>query len=318
MTRYLVRRVMISVAMIIGTSMLIFGSLRILPGNPVLTRFGANSGVTAADIARIQRGLGFDHPLVVQYWNWIVGTLHGDFGKSYFSQFSVTTLIAQRIPPTLELTVGSILICLVVSVPAAVLSALRPGRGLDRVSSMFASFALALPAFVTGIMLLLVFAVHIKLLPAGGYAPLSKGVWANIRLMILPACTLAIAQIPLVFRFLRGQLVEELSASYVRTAQGKGAPRARVVVRHALRNALIPGLTMLGVVTGYALGGVVVVEYVFGMGGLGSLAVTAANERDYAVLQGVVLLVSATFIFVSMIVDLVSQSLDPRLRTQRL
>ncbi|HUZ40370.1 MAG TPA: ABC transporter permease [Acidimicrobiales bacterium] len=318
MTRYLVRRVIVSVVMIIGTSVLIFGALRILPGNPILTRFGANSGVTAADIAKIERQLGFDHPLVVQYWNWIAGVFHGNFGKSYFSQFSVTTLIAQRIPPTLELTVGSILICLLISVPAAILSAVRPGRSFDRVSSMFASFALALPAFVTGIMFLLIFSVHNRLLPAGGYAPLSKGVWPNIRLMILPACTLAIAQMPLVFRFLRGQLVEELSASYVRTAQGKGAPRMRVVVRHALRNALIPGLTMLGLVTGYALGGVVVVEYVFGMGGLGSLAVTAANQRDYAVLQGTVLLISTTFIIVSLVVDLTCQFLDPRLRTQPL
>lgn len=316
MTRYLVRRISISIAMIIGTSILIFGALRILPGNPVLTRFGANSGVTAADIAKIERQLGFDHPLVVQYWNWIIGVLHGNFGESYFSQFSVTTLIAQRIPPTLELTIGSILICLLVAVPVAILSAVRPGRSFDRVSGMFASIALALPAFVTGIVLLLIFSVHNKVLPAGGYASISRGLWPNIRLMILPACTLAIAQMPLVFRFLRSQLVEELSASYVRTAQGKGAPRARVVVRHALRNALIPGLTMLGLVTGYALGGVVIVEYVFGMGGLGSLAVTAANERDYAVLQGVVLLISATFIVVSLIVDLVCQFLDPRLRTQ--
>ena len=274
-------------------------------------------GVTAADIAKIEHQLGFDHPLVIQYWNWIVGVLHGNFGQSYFSQFSVTTLIAQRIPPTLELTIGSILICLVVSIPIAILSAVRPGRVFDRVSGMFSSFALALPTFVTGIMLLLIFSVHNKVLPAGGYASISKGLWPNIRLMILPACTLAIAQIPPVFRFLRGQLVEELSASYVRTAQGKGAPRTRVVVRHALRNALIPGLTMLGLVTGYALGGVVIVEYVFGMGGLGSLAVTAASDQDYAVLQGVVLLISTAFILVSLVVDLACQVLDPRLRTQQ-
>jgi peptide/nickel transport system permease protein len=298
--------------------MLIFGALRILPGNPVLTRFGASSGVTASDIARIAHQLGLDQPLPVQYWHWIVGVLHGNFGKSYFSQFSVTRLIAQRIPPTLELTVSSILICLIVSVPMAILSAVGRGRSFDRVSSMFASFALALPTFVTGIMLLLLLSVHYKLLPAGGYTPLSQGIWPNIRLMILPALTLAIAQIPLVFRFLRGQLIEELSASYVRTAQGKGAPRVRVVIRHALRNALIPGLTMLGLVTGYALGGVVVVEYVFGMGGLGSLAVQAASQRDYAVLQSTVLLISATFIFVSLVVDLACQFLDPRLRTKDL
>jgi peptide/nickel transport system permease protein len=298
--------------------MLIFVALRILPGNPVLTRFGANSGVTASDIARIEHRLGLDRPLVVQYWRWVVGILHGNFGKSYFSQFSVTTLIAQRIPPTLELTVASVLLCLVISVPAAILSAVHPGRGFDRLAGLFASFGLALPSFVTGILLLLLLSVHNKVLPAGGYAPLSDGIWPNVRLMILPASTLAIAQTPLVFRYLRGQLIEELSSSYVRTAQGKGSPRTRVVVRHALRNALIPGLTMLGLVIGYALGGVVVVEYVFSMGGLGSLAVEAANERDYAVLQGVVLLISATFIFVSLMVDLACQFLDPRLRTQHL
>jgi peptide/nickel transport system permease protein len=303
--------------MLVATSVIIFVVLRALPGNPVITRLGANSGVSPGEVARLRRQLGLDEPIAVQYWHWIAGAVRGNFGRSFFSQFSVTQLIAQRLPATLELTIASVLITLILAVPAAVLGAVRRGGLLDRLGALLSSFGIALPPFVSGIILLVVFGVHLRLLPSAGYVAISTNLGQNLRHMVLPALTLSIAQAPLVFRYLRTQLIEELSSAYARTAEGKGAPRRRVVFRHALRNALIPALTMLGLIVGYALGGVVVVEYVFGIGGLGSLAITSATERDYAVLQSIVLLVSATFITVSLLVDLAVQALDPRLRGAR-
>ncbi|WP_433675256.1 ABC transporter permease [Microbacterium gorillae] len=310
------RRVAISIAMLIATSLIIFIVLRLLPGDPVITRLGSTPGVDAAMIERLRQEAGLDAPVIQQYLTWIGGLVRGDFGQSYFNQFSVTELIGQRLPATLELTFLGILLAVIIALPLGVLASLRPLGVVDRIVTAFSTVGMALPQFLIGIALIIVFAVQTKVLPARGYTPFEEDPGENLVRMVLPALTLAIAASPLLIRYLRASMIEVLDSSYIRTATGKGQSRWGVVIGHGLRNALIPSLTMLGLIVGYTLGGVVIVEYVFGIPGLGSLAIDAVFKRDYAVLQSVVLLISAMFILTTLIVDLLYGVLDPRLRTK--
>jgi peptide/nickel transport system permease protein len=313
-TAFVLRRVAISILMLIATSVLIFVVLRLLPGDPVITRLGATAGSNPEAIERLRKDVGLDDSILHQYLAWVGGLLHGDFGRSYFSQFSVTDLIGRRLAPTLELTFLAITLSLVIAVPAGVLCSLRPGGAFDRVTTTVSTAGMALPQFLLGILLIAVVAVELQWLPARGYVPFADDPVENLRLMILPCLTLAFAAAPLILRFVRAAMIEQLGASYIRTAEGKGVPRRRVVVVHALRNALVPGLTMVGMIVGYTLGGVVIIEYVFGVPGLGSLVVESVFKRDYAILQSVVLLLSAMFIFTTLLVDVLYGVLDPRLR----
>jgi peptide/nickel transport system permease protein len=311
---FVIRRAATSVLLLVAASVLVFVILRLLPGDPIITRLGATAGANPEAIDQLRREAGLEDPILQQYWEWVRGVLTGDFGQSYFSQFSVTELIGRRIGATLELTAVSILFALLIAVPAAVFCALRRGSWFDRLVTTGSTIGMALPQFLLGIILILVFAVELRWLPARGYVPFVDDPAENVRRMVLPALTLAVAAAPLILRYLRASMIEVLDSSYIRTAEGKGVPHRRVVVAHALRNALIPGLTMLGMIVGYTLGGVVIVEYVFGIPGLGSLAVESVFKRDYAVLQSVVLLISALFIFTTLVVDLLYGVLDPRLR----
>ncbi len=315
MLGFVIRRAATSILMLVAASALVFAILRLLPGDPIITRLGATAGANPEAIDQLRREAGLDDPIVTQYLRWLGDIFTGDFGQSYFSQFSVTELIDRRIGPTLELTAVSIVFSLLIAVPLAVFCSLRRGSWLDRAVTTGSTVGLALPQFVLGILLILVFAVELQWLPARGYVPFNEDPAENVRRMILPALTLAIAAAPLILRYLRASMIEVLDSSYIRTAEGKGVPHRRVVIAHALRNALIPGLTMLGMVIGYTLGGVVIVEYVFGIPGLGSLAVESVFKRDYAVLQSVVLLICALFILTTLLVDVLTEFLDPRLRT---
>lgn len=303
--------------MLIATSLLIFTVLRLLPGDPIITRLGATPGIDAETIQRLREEAGLEAPLVEQYLTWVAGILRGDFGQSFFNQFSVTELIIMRLPATLQLTFTGILIAILIAVPAGVWASLRPLGVADRITTAFSTASIAMPQFIVGIVLILVFAVQLQWLPARGYVPLTESLSDNILRMILPAVTLGIAGAPLLLRYLRATMIEVLASPYIRTAIGKGQTGSGVIIKHALRNALIPTLTMLGLLLGYSLGGVVIIEYVFGIPGLGSLAIDAVFKRDYAVLQSVVLLVAGLFILVSLTVDLLYGVLDPRLRVGR-
>jgi peptide/nickel transport system permease protein len=316
MLKMIVRRVAVSIGMLIALSALIFVVLRLLPGDPVVTRLGATPGISEETLDRLRENAGLDDPIVVQYFHWVGGMLHGDFGTSYFNQFSVTELIGQRLPATLELTLIAMIFTVVLAVPAALLSARRPGGVLDRAVTTLSSAGMALPQFLVGVLLISIFAVRLRWLPSRGYTPISESLLDNLQGLILPSLTLAVAAAPLLVRFLRASLIEVLDTSYIRTAVGKGVPSRRVLMSHALSNALIPGLTMLGMIVGYTLGGVVIIEYIYGLPGLGSLAVDAVQKRDYAVLQSAVLLISAMFIATTLVVDILTSVLDPRLRTE--
>jgi peptide/nickel transport system permease protein len=310
--RYVIKRTAISVALLIAVSMVIFVVLRALPGSPVTARLGTSQGVTQAMIERLTKSAGLDRPLASQYLSWVSGLLHGNLGTSYFTGQPVSTLIGAAIGPTLELTILGVALSVIIAVVAAVASARRPGGRLDGIITAAASAGMAFPPFVAGIVLIIVFAVQTHMLPARGYVPIWSDPAGNLRDMLLPSLSLAIGAAPLVLRYLRNELVTSLDSNYVRTVTGKGASEARVLLRHALPNAALPSLTMIGLITGYTLGGSVIVEYAFGLSGLGALSIQAAFDRDYAVLQSVVLLISTLFIVVSLAVDLIAWRLDPR------
>jgi peptide/nickel transport system permease protein len=296
------------------TSILIFVTLRVIPGNPVITRYGATRGVDPAALQELERQLGLDKPIPVQYVDWIAGVFRGDFGVSYFSQFSVTTLIGQRLGPTLELAAVALVIALIIAVPAGIIAGMRPNSIIDRAISGFVTMGMALPPFVLGIVLVAIFAVRLNWLPAQGFVDFSENPSKNLTLVVLPSLTLAIVAAAPILRFLRASILETLQSPYIRTAEGKGLLWRQVVLRHALPNALVPTVTVIGLIVGNMLGGVVVIEYVFGWQGLGALAVDSVLKRDYAVLQSVVLLVAAIFIITNLVVDLLYGVIDPRLR----
>lgn len=317
MARYLIIRVATSLLMLVATSILVFAVLRALPGDPVVTRLGSTKGVSQETIDHLRAQLGLDRSVLAQYVDWVGGLLRGDLGTSYFSQFSVGELVGKRVGATLELTIVSVLLSVAVALPVATLAALRPHGWLDRSVSALSSLGMAFPPFVAAIFFIIVFSVRLDWLPARGYVPLGEDPYENLRHMVLPACSVATVAAPLILRYLRAELIVALGAPFVRTAEGKGASTRRVVLRHALRNALLPALTSVGLIFGYTLGGAVLVEYVFGLPGLGSLAVESALKRDYAVLQSVVLVLCAGLIATTLVVDVSSRALDPRLRVAR-
>lgn len=318
MLRYVARRAVTSLGLLVLSSIAIFLVLRVIPGDPTITKLGGSiKSVDPRALLAIKHQLGLDRSLPEQYVHWIGGVFHGDFGISYFSQFPVTTLVSERIGATLELAILAMAIGLLIAIPAATLSAIWRNRVVDAVLSGFAAVGMATPAFVTGIVLIVIFGLKLQLLPTQGYTSFSHHPIASIKTTLLPAITLGIAVAAPVLRVLRSSIVEVETAPYIRTAQGKGLLRRQVVVRHLLPNAALPTLTLVGVIVGSLLGGAVVVEYVFARPGLGSLMVDSVFQRDYGVLQTLVLLASAAFIVTSFVVDVLYGVVDPRLRAVR-
>jgi peptide/nickel transport system permease protein len=314
---YVLRRAATSIGLLVLSSVLIFVVLRAIPGDPTITKLGG--GMTAVDpraFQALRHQLGLDRSLTYQYLHWISGVVRGDFGRSYFSQFPVTTLIMERAGSTLELATAALLLGLLFAVPAATLGAIWRNRYFDALLSGFTAVGMSTPAFVNGLVLIVIFGVKLMLLPPQGYVSIEDHPLESLKTVILPAVTLAIAIAAPIMLILRSSLADVASAPYIRTAQGKGLLRHQVVLRHVLPNATIPALTMIGVIIGSLLGGSVIVEYVFARRGLGSLMVDAIYQRDYAVLQTLVLLAATVFILSSLAIDLLYGVIDPRLRVR--
>jgi peptide/nickel transport system permease protein len=315
MLRYVLRRAVTSAGLLVLSSILIFLVLRVIPGDPTITNLGGSiKGVDPRALKHVRHELGLDKSLPAQYVDWVRGLVHGDFGRSYFSQFSVTTLITERIGATVELALLALLIGLAIAIPAATLAAIWRNRVFDAVLSAFPAMGVATPAFVTGILLIILVGLKLKWLPIQGYVSFEHDPLGSLRSTLLPAITLGIAVAAPTLRILRASLVDVQSAPFIRTAEGKGLVRRQVVIRHLLPNAAIPTLTTVGVIIGSLLGGAVVVEYVFARPGLGTLMVDSVFQRDYGVLQTLVLLAAAAFILTSLAVDVLYGVLDPRLR----
>jgi peptide/nickel transport system permease protein len=318
MASYVLKRVVVSIALLILSSILIFCLMRVIPGDPTITKVSGASGnaATVTALRAVRHELGLDRSLPDQYVHWVGGVVRGDFGESYYSQFPVTTLVAQRIGATLELAILALLFGLLIAVPAATLSAIWSNRAFNAGVSSFTAVGMATPPFVIGILLIVVFGIKLNLLPTQGYVSFRHHPLDSLKTAVLPAVTLAIAIAAPLLRILTASLDDVASAPFIRTAAGKGLLRRQVVLRHLLPNATIPALTMVGVIIGSLLGGAVIVEYVFARPGLGTLMVDAVFKRDYAVLQTLVLLAAATFILASLAIDLLYGVIDPRLRVR--
>lgn len=314
MTGYLLRRLVTSVVLLFLCSIIIFVGLRVIPGDP-LSIYGSTPGFTSDQLEEIRHELGLDRSIPQQYLSWIGGTMRGDFGRTYYNpNFTTNELIAERLIPTVELAFVSILLALLLAVPLGIASAMRPFSLFDRLVSGSATATIALPPFWAAILLIAIFSVRLDVLPTRGYVSIFDEPIENLRFITLPALALAIVLSGVILRFLRSSLLETLNAEFVRTAHGKGLLRRQVVLGHAFPNALLPTLTVVGVLVGSMVGGVVIIEFIFGWPGLGDLAMNAILKRDYAVLQALLLLAAAMFIVSSLVVDLVSFALDPRLR----
>jgi len=317
MLRYVFRRLITSIALLILGSMLVFCLMRVIPGDPTITKLGGSiKEVDETTLQGIRSELGLDESLPQQYLDWVSGVVRGDFGTSYFSQFSVTTLIEQRYGATLLLAFMAMLIGLLIAVPASVAGAIWPNRWLEAGLSGFAAIGIAIPTFVIGIGLIIVVGVELELLPTQGYVSFLADPLRSVESTLLPAITLGIGVAAATMRILRPSLVDVGTASFVRTATGKGLRRRQVVARHELPNASIPAITAAGIIVAHLVGGAVIVEYVFARPGLGTLLVDSVYQRDYGVLQTLVLIAVAVFIFTSLVVDVILGFIDPRLRTK--
>jgi peptide/nickel transport system permease protein len=312
MTSYILRRLLQVIPTLFVASVLIWLIVYALPGDPAVAVAGDNASPEAVEAARQQMGL--DRPLVSQYLTWIGNAVRGDFGESYISGQDVSETISRRLMPTVQLGVVSFTIAMILSLPIAFFGALRPRSVLGRLTSAQSILSLSVPTFWVGILLILFLAVQTKLLPAvSDYVPLWESPGEALRYLLLPGLTLGIYISGILGRFLRQSLSEALSKDYVRTARAKGLREMLVVGRHALRNAMLPFVTVLGLQIGTFIGGTVVTESVFNYPGLGRMLLSAIEQRDYVVIQAATLMIITIVTLVNLVVDLVYASLDPRI-----
>ncbi len=312
MIPYIIRRAVATVPVALLVTVMVFLLLHITPGDPVVIMLGEEASPDA--VAALRHSLNLDRPLPVQYGLWLWRAAHGDLGASLRTHDPVARLILARYPTTLELTALAMLLSLCIALPAGVLSAVRRNSWLDAMVTPLAISGVSMPSFWLGILLIWLFSVTLPWFPTVGFVPLRSGLLENLHTMTLPVMTLSAALAALVMRITRASLLQVLQQDYVRTARAKGVRGPTVVIRHALRTALIPVVTVLGLQTGTLLGGAVIVESIFALPGAGRLIVDAIFARDFPVVQGTVLALAISFILVNLGVDLLYARLDPRIR----
>jgi peptide/nickel transport system permease protein len=312
MTGFVLRRVGAAVIVLFLSSVLVFVGVRALPGDPVLALAGEQRD--PAVLAQIRHKYGFDQPIPVQYVKWLGNALHGDLGTSTKSGLPVTQTILERIPITLELAALSVLFAVLLGVSAGIIAAVKRGSLADYASSSIALFGLSIPHFWLGLMLILLFAVQLRILPASGYVPFVDDPIENLRHMLMPAFVLGTGFSAIVMRQMRSSMLESLSADYVRTARAKGLSEREVIGAHALRNSLITVVTLVGLQLGALISGAVITEQIFVIPGFGKLTIDSVLQRDFAMIQGVVLVAAAGYVLVNLVVDLLYSVLNPRIR----
>lgn len=312
MSWIIARRAVIALVTLLLATVVVFAAVHALPGGPT-TALSADSTDPAA-LAATEHAYGFDQPLPVQFARWLGQVLSGQLGTSPITDIPVSTQLEQRLPITLELAVLALLFAIVTGVPAGVAAAIRPGRLTDWVGSTVALGGLSLPHFWFGILAIQIFAVHLHVLPSGGFSPLANGLGGNLEDMIMPVVVLGTGLAAVIMRQTRAAMIEALGADYVRTARAKGMREWQVIWVHALRNSLITVVTVVGLQLGGLIAGVVTVEVVFNIPGVGKLILDSISQRDYPTLQGAVLLTAAAYIIVNLLTDVCYTVINPRLR----
>jgi len=312
MLQQILRRLMATIPVMGVVAIAVFALLHVTPGDPAVIIAGDYA--TAEEVAKIRSKLGLDRPFLVQVGIWLGQVVRGDLGTSIFSGLPVTTLIGQRAEATVGLATFALLISVCVGVPLGVLAAWRQGSWVDRAVMVFAVSGFSMPVFWLGFLLVYVFALSLGWLPVQGYAPFKDGLWPFLRHLILPAMTLSVVYLALIARMTRASMMEVLHEDYVRTAFAKGLEPRSVLIRHALKNASLPVVTIIGIGFALLIGGAVVTESVFALPGLGRLTVDAIVRRDYPVIQGVLLLVAGMYVLINLVIDFLYAVLDPRIR----
>jgi peptide/nickel transport system permease protein len=309
---FIVRRVASTIPVLCVVGVFVFLALRLGPGDPAAVLAG--DFASPAQIAAIREDLGLNEPLYVQFADWLQRLARGDLGRSFFFQRPVTELIVQRLEPTLALATTTIILAVLVAVPLGVIAAHNQGSWLDRGVMLFSVAGFSVPVFVIGYALIYLFAIQLRLVPVQGYTPLAEGFWPFLQRLILPSVTLSVIYIALIARITRASVLEVLGEDYIRTARAKGVSERRVLFRHALRNAAVPIVTVIGIGIALLIGGVVVTESVYNIPGLGRLTVDAVLARDFPVIQALVLAFSAACVLINLVIDISYTVFDPRIR----
>jgi peptide/nickel transport system permease protein len=312
MYTYIIRRILATVPVMAVVGIFVFLLLHLTPGDPAAVIAGDYA--SPADIARIRTKLGLDEPIYVQFLTWVGHLARGDLGISIFSNIPVSELIAQRMEPTLMLSAATTVIAILVAVPLGVIAAWKAGTFVDRFTMVIAVLGFSVPVFVIGYILMYVFAIQLKWLPVQGYVSISEGFVPFIRSILLPSIALALLYTALIARITRASVLEVLTEDYIRTAHAKGLTSTAVLMRHALKNAAVPIVTIIGIGVALLIGGVVVTESVFNIPGLGRLTVDSILRRDYPIIQGVILFFASVYVVINLLVDLSYTFLDPRIR----
>ena len=312
MTAYIVRRLLLTIPVMALVAVFVFLLLHLAPGDPAAIMAGDNA--TPDSIAEIRRKLGLDEPLWKQFLVWFGSLATGDLGRSMFWGDKVTTLIAQRAEPTISLAATTITFAVTVAICLGVIAAANVGRGIDRFVMGFAVMGFSVPVFVVGYLLIFLFAIELRWLPVQGYTPIAEGVVPWLRNLVLPTVALGLAYVALIARITRTTMLEVLSEDYIRTANAKGVARMPMLLRHALKNAAVPIVTVIGIGVALLIGGVVITETVFNIPGIGRLVVDAIARRDYPIIQGVIMVFSGIYVLVNLLVDLSYTFFDPRIR----
>ncbi|MED4750564.1 ABC transporter permease [Brevibacillus choshinensis] len=309
---YLIKRVVSLLPVLLVVAVVDFIIIHLTPGDPASVILGAQA--TEEELAKLREQLGLNLPIYTRFFQWIAGVMQGDLGWSIFMDMPVTEAIGGHLGPTISLTVMAEIIAILFAIPLGVMAANRRGTWMDQSFMTFALLGISLPSFWIGLNLILLFAVQLNWLPAAGYQPISSGIWNHLKYLIMPAISLGIMQAALIARMTRASMLEVLGENYIRTAEAKGLKMWLVTYKHALRNAFIPILTVIGLSFATLIGGAVVTETVFNIPGIGKLIVNSVLRRDYEVIQGTVLMIAAAYVFINLLVDLLYAYIDPRVR----
>lgn len=312
MQRYIARRLLQAIPTVLLASVVVFLMIYLIPGDPASVILGPNA--FPAQIEAMKQEMGLDEPLPIQYLIWLGKVLRGDLGESFINGFPVSQLLARRLAATAQLTVAALLLATIGAFVVGVVSVMFRGRLLGRLATWWLALSYAVPTFWLGVLLIILFSVQLKWLPPTGYASFVEDPAQGWRYLLLPAITLAVYTSSVLARFLRSSLLEVIGQDFVRTAQAKGLPERLVFLRHALKNALIPVVTVLGVQFGTLLGGAVVTEAVFDWPGVGQMLLNAIRVRDYTVVQGTVLFLVVVFVLINLLTDIAYGIIDPRIR----
>jgi peptide/nickel transport system permease protein len=312
MLSYTLRRLYMTIPVMLFVALFVFALLDLAPGDPAALLAGEDA--TREDIARIRMNLGLDEPFLFRFGSWAWAVLHGDLGTSLFTGLPVSQMIAQRLAPTFSLMVLTLLVSVSLAIPLGAFAAWKHNRWHDRGIMVLAVFSFSVPSFAVGYLLAWTFGLQLRWFPVQGYVPFANGFWASIHTLVLPALALGSVYVALITRITRATLLETLSQDYVRTARAKGASNRDILFKHALKNAAVPIVTIIGSGVALLISGTVVTETVFSIPGLGRLTVDAILRRDYPIIQGVILLFSFLYVLVNLAVDLLYRVFDPRIK----